>query len=557
MVLLDKAIRYAENVLSGEEITTWEVEAQCKIFLDDYNNRQFDDEFEFVLDEKKLSQVNNILKLMNFATGYVEGKQVLENLADFQCFFLANIFGWRYKDNRNKFRYREGTLFIARKNAKTALIAIVFILLMLTEQQYSEFYSICLTKELASEIKKAMSQIINASPLLKSRFKISQTKTGAIKCLITGSFFEPRVAEAGKNNSIRAAAFVSDEHANFKENSNFNAMKSGQRNVLNPLLFRTTTAYEIDDSIMIEDIEYIRKVFNGVVKNERMFALIYYAYEENLWNDKGMYQANPLRIEENYQLIREDREKAMVKPDEEGEYLTKSMNHFLPSVVSEAYIDISDVKKCELKEDFSLEGKTVYLSMDLSQSDDNTSISASYEEENGEIYTKSFAFIPTNKVGIKSRKEKVNYAQFINQGICFACGENSIDYNFVKNFILNFEKTYKCQVECLGYDVRDANLLAKELEYEGIDTVEIRQHSSVLHAPTKKLKEMIEDQKWHYYDNKLLEINLANARCTKDTNLNKYVNKKKSSGKVDMTVTTIMTILLIQQNNDNNNWGCM
>ncbi|MDZ4994384.1 terminase large subunit [Clostridium perfringens] len=554
MILLDKAIRYAENVLSSEEITTWEVEAQCKIFLDDYNNRQFDDEFEFVLDEKKLLQINNILKLMNFATGYVEGKQVLENLADFQCFFLANIFGWRYKDNRNKFRYREGTLFIARKNAKTALIAIVFILLMLTEQQYSEFYSICLTKELASEIKKAMSQIINASPLLKSRFKISQTKTGAIKCLITGSFFEPRVAEAGKNNSIRAAAFVSDEHANFKENSNFNAMKSGQRNVLNPLLFRTTTAYEIDDSIMIEDLEYIRKVFNGVVENKRMFALIYYAYEENLWNDIGMMQANPLRIEENYQLIREDREKAMVKPDEEGEYLTKSMNHFLPSLTTEAYIDIKDVKKCELKEDFSLKGKTVYMSLDLSQSDDNTSVTASFEED-GEIYTKSWAFIPKNKIALKSRREKVSYAQFIKQSVCFACGENSIDYGFVKNFILNFEEKYECTIAAIGYDIRDAKLFALQLEEEGFDTIEIRQHSSVLHAPTKYLKELIEDNKWHYFDNKLLEINLSNARCTEDTNLNKYVTKKKSSGKVDMVVSTIMTVLLIQQEEET--WDCM
>ena len=149
MILLDRAIRYAENVLSGKEITTWEVEAQCEIFLDDYYENQFEEDFEFIFDEKRLLRINNILKLMNFATGHVEGKEVLENLADFQCFFLANIFGWRYKNNRKKFRYREATLYIARKNAKTALIAIVFILLMLTEQQFSEFYSICLTKELA------------------------------------------------------------------------------------------------------------------------------------------------------------------------------------------------------------------------------------------------------------------------------------------------------------------------------------------------------------------------------------------------------------------------
>ncbi|HBX47755.1 MAG TPA: terminase, partial [Clostridiaceae bacterium] len=85
--------------------------------------------------------------------------------------------GWRFKDNKNKFRYNDNTLFIARKNSKTATIALVFILLMLTEQNYSEFYSICLTKELASEIKKIMAQIINASPLIKKYFTISLPKT--------------------------------------------------------------------------------------------------------------------------------------------------------------------------------------------------------------------------------------------------------------------------------------------------------------------------------------------------------------------------------------------
>ena len=105
-------------------------------------------------------------------------------------------------------------------------------------------------------------------------------------------------------------------------------MKSGQRNVINPLVFRTTTAYAIDGSIMKSDLEYIRKILKGDGANQRMFALLYYSEEEHLWDDVGMYQANPLRIEENYQIIREDRDKASVKEDEKTEYLTKSMNYF-------------------------------------------------------------------------------------------------------------------------------------------------------------------------------------------------------------------------------------
>lgn len=80
-----------------------------------------------------------------------------------------------------------------------------------------------------------------------------------------------------------------------------------------------------------------------------------------------------------------------------------------------------------------------------------------------------------------------------------------------------------------------------------MECVEIKQHSSVLHMPTKLLKECILAGNFRYDANRMLEINFQNARCTEDTNLNKYVNKKKSTGKVDMVVALIKAIYLLQQ----------
>jgi phage terminase large subunit-like protein len=79
------------------------------------------------------------------------------------------------------------------------------------------------------------------------------------------------------------------------------------------------------------------------------------------------------------------------------------------------------------------------------------------------------------------------------------------------------------------------------------NVVEVRQHSSVLHPPTKLLKEKIENHEFKYELNRMLEINFQNARCTYDTNLNMYVNKKRSNGKVDMVVSLINAVYLLQQ----------
>jgi len=147
MILLERALKYCEDVTTGKEVTTVEVIVQCTIFLEDYNKNQYDKKFEFCFKENELKKINNLLKLFNYATGFVAGKQVLSGLEGFQALFLCALFGWRYKNNIKKFRYRDIILFIPRKNAKTFLSALIILLLMLTEQNFSEFYSICIDRE--------------------------------------------------------------------------------------------------------------------------------------------------------------------------------------------------------------------------------------------------------------------------------------------------------------------------------------------------------------------------------------------------------------------------
>jgi phage terminase large subunit-like protein len=117
----------------------------------------------------------------------------------------------------------------------------------------------------------------------------------------------------------------------------------------------------------------------------------------------------------------------------------------------------------------------------------------------------------------------------------------------VEKFILGLEKKYGVEIVQIGYDRMNAMSTVQKLEAAGYECVEIKQHSSVLHPATKLLKEAVLGKAFRYDENQMLEINFQNARCTKDTNLNYYVNKKKSAGKVDVVVSTIIAIYLLQQ----------
>ena len=128
----------------------------------------------------------------------------------------------------------------------------------------------------------------------------------------------------------------------------------------------------------------------------------------------------------------------------------------------------------------------------------------------------------------------------------------------MERFILSLPEKYGVEIVQLGYDRYNAISTVQKLEQHGIECVEIKQHSSVLHAPTKLLREMILNRTMSYEENRLLEINFQNARCTQDTNLNKYVNKKRSSGKVDMVMATIDAVYLVQVDlltNAQMSWG--
>lgn len=546
-MLYENALRYTQDVLNGKELTTKEVRIQCEWFLRDMQ-REKDNDYPWYFDREISVKIENLLKLMNFATGIgTIGKSIYEGLADFQSFFLANVFCWRYKETKEKYRYREVVLFIPRKNSKTFICALILIILMLTEDDYSEFYSICLDRDLAAEVKKAISQIISASPALQKHFKIPRTLSGRVECLLTHSFYQPRTSQANSNNAIRPSAFIADECGAFKDNDNIAAMKSGQLSVRNPLMFKLTTAYAEDKSIMLEELDYIRKIYNGLEVDDRLFALLYYAPEEHLWDDTGLMMANPLRIEENYYEIRESRKKALAKPGERTEFLTKHMNFFMPSSAGEEFISLAKLRKCRnLRGIFDWYGKDVYLGLDLALTNDNTSV-AMVTVEDDIIYAKAWGFIPRDRIAEKNQIERTDYNRFIQEGDCFACGEEVISYAYVERFICELEEKYGVNIIRIGYDRYNCVSTAGKLEEAGYETVEVKQHSSVLHAPTKLLQESILERKFSYDGSVLYEINFQNARCTEDTNLNKYVNKKKSNGKVDMVVSTIIAIYLLQQ----------
>lgn len=507
---------------------------------------------KYVICEKKVKQLENILKLLIMPKGLKAGKTLYECSVGYQWFFYIAVLCTVYREDQNKRRYETAVLEICRKNFKTYTIATAFILLFLLEPKFSKFYSVAPDGALSREIREAISETIRSSPLIyefkgAKRFKILRDY---ILFKPTQIQYIPLSYSTSRMDGRMPNAFIADEVGALPTNYAIEAMRSGQLNILNKLGFIVSTKYPTIDNPFEDEVTYSKKVLDGLENDETRFSLLYEPDKTKGWetSDIIMQQGNPVALEipEIWEDLLKKRAYAIAVENARENFVTKHCNIIYQGVGTETYIDVKDVQACKVS-NIEWGGRIVYVALDLSESNDNTSVSMVTVDENNNILAESFAFIPEGRVIEKTASEKVNYLELTKTEKVIACGDRVIDYAVIEDFILGLEEKYGVQIQAVGYDRWNALSTAQKLENAGYNLVEIRQHSSVLHPPTKLLKEKILNKEFEYTGNRLLEINFQNARCVYDTNKNLYVNKKKSTGKVDMVVSLINAVYLLEQ----------
>lgn len=545
--MTNKALEYCKLAIN-QKTTPKYVKLQMQDFIEIAEGKND----KYVLSEIKLKQVNNILKLLIMPKGLKAGQTLYECTVGYQWLFYIAILCTVYRDNEKKRRYEIGVLEICRKNFKTFTIATIFILLFLTEPKFSKFFSVAPDGALSREVREAISEIIRSSPLIyeykdTKRFKILRDYILFKPTQVT---YIPLSYSTSRLDGRLPNAFIVDEAGALPTSYAIESMKSGQLNILNKLGFIISTKYPTIDNPFEDEVKYSKKVLDGLEKDETRFSLLYEPDKTKDWetDDMILKQSNPVALEipEIWEDLIKKRAYAIAVESARENFVTKHCNISYQGTGTETYIDVKDVQECKQAK-INWNGRVVYVGLDLSESNDNTSVSMVTVDDNNNILADSFAFIPEGRIEEKTVTEKVNYRELIRSGKVIACGDKVIDYGVVEDFILNLETKYGVQIQAIGYDRWNALSTAQKLERAGYNLVEIRQHSSVLHPPTKLLKEKILAKEFQYENNTLLEINFQNARCSYDTNKNMYVHKKKSIGKVDMVVSMLNAVYLLQQ----------
>lgn len=536
--------KYASDVVSGAISAPKYVKAQAKRFIALADNRSP----KYFVDESKVKMIDQLLGLLIMPTGLKAGKTIKECSAGFQWLLYIASLCVVWRENPNKRRYENITLEICRKNGKTFIIAVLFILLFFMEPKFSKFFSVAADGSLSRLVKEMIFQIIQSSPALEGKFKIRRDD---ILCLLTQNDYVPLNYSTSRLDGRLASVFLVDETGALPSPYALEAMRSGQLTVLNKLGFVISTKYPTAHNVFEDEIAYDKRVLDGLIEDDKRFALLYEPDDTLNWatNDEILMHGNPLALE--IPDIMEDllakRQYAIEVEGARENFITKHCNIVYQGADTESYINVPDVQKCKVDK-INWEGKEVYLGLDLALTTDNCSVVMVGVGDNGKVIAEAVAFIPADRIEEKNKVEHIDYRRYMARGKCFACGGRTVDYGYIENFILGIEEKYGVKVIMIGFDRANCLSTAQKLEAKNHQTVEVTQLSSVLHGATKLLKELILDQQFEYEANDLYEINFGNCRCSYSANLNMYVNKKKSNGKVDMVVATIIALYLLNEN---------
>nr|WP_207720411.1 terminase TerL endonuclease subunit [Clostridium gasigenes] len=523
------------------------VKKQAKSWIEIANGN----DLEAYVDEDEIELINDLLKLMIHPD---LGCTIYEGMEDYQWLLVIATMCTYNREDETRY-YETALLEISRKNFKTFISGVIFIIGMLIEPRFSRFFSVAPDFKLSNELKLAVRKIIKSSPDLVSRFKINRDM---ILCKLTEIEYVPLAYSNDGMDGKLGNIFLADE-IGAMDDYPVEAMRSSQITLDNKLGILISTQYPNDNNVLITEIDCAKRTLDGLIEDKRYFSLLFEPNIELLskdeWktNDLVIYQSNPVAVSNKkmFKAIVKKRTNAILYASKRENYLCKHNNILYRGLGVDGYVNSDQIQACKRKE-WDWNGKDVYVGADGAETWDNSSIAmVAYDEETGEVHSKTWCFVQLDHVEEKSKVEKFDYEKSIENENTIVCGESVLDYEQFEKFVVDLPSKYGVNIVNIGFDIRNLRNSAQKWERDHyLETTEVTQLSSILHPTIKWLKELILNKKYCYSDNPALENNFVNCRVKEDANLNKYIHKKisvKTAGKVDMVFSNLNAMYLLRE----------
>ncbi|GEQ49811.1 terminase large subunit [Tetragenococcus koreensis] len=524
---------YIEKVLSGELVAPEKIKNACQRHLNDLERSQSED-FPYLFDEKKADKA---IKFMQLLPG-TDGQPI--QMLGFQKFIIGSLYGWRTKQGDLR-RFNRALISMSRKNSKTYICSGIAANALIMEKEPAEGRQVLFTANSTKQARIGYDMLANSlqavsrqSKFMRQQLKIMQSK---IVHKPSNSFAMALASETNTLDGFGATVAIRDEAHEAKTRKVENVLKSGMMNQKNGLLATITTAGLDMNVPLYEDYMLAERILQGLDESDRYFIAIWELDNEKEMHDQEKWiKANPIFESEKMKetmipAIQDDADLAL-KQDNLNAVLVKNFNLWRQAS-EDSYLPAKDWNAVEVQPQ-PIRGCPVYIGIDLSKTDDLTSVSW-IVPVNGKLYCDSHSFVAT-KYGLESKEKKdgLPYRKLEKEGECSITQLESgiVDYEQVFKFIQNLIEENELDLQGICYDPFNANSIISMAEKENYPMIEVRQGTRTLNVPTRTFREQVFASNIIHPKNTILTHAVNNA-LTKEDNNGIQINKAKNSNKID------------------------
>lgn len=460
------AIKYADEVISGQIVAGKEVIAACQRFKKDLQRE------DLTLHTKEPDIVLNIIEntLVHSQGEDMKGNPLLGRpfiLEPWQIFIIYNLIGFYYKGTTER-RYKEAFIEIARKNGKTSLIAaLAWAMAILQRKSGSTCYIV------ANAMKQTLqafnfilfslqySGIVDQFKVINNSFdhsieyvfrKDDGTPDGSLKIIALA-------ASPDKQDSFNCNFAICDEVASYRLPAQYNRFKEAMKAYRNKLIVGITTAGDNVNSFGYGRQEYAVKVATGLVDDDSFFSFVARADQ----NDKGEVDyTNPIqhmKANPNYGVtvtaedLKKDSLQALNDPQQRKDFLSRSLNIY--SAAMKAWFDIDEFRASDAKYTWTLEELAElpidwYGGADLSRMYDLTAAALVGQYQGVDIVI-THAFFPVTQAANKADRDSIPFYEWLDEGWLTLCNNPTINANDIVNWFVSM-RDMGFKIKQVGHD---------------------------------------------------------------------------------------------------------
>lgn len=483
--------------------------------------------------------------------GKMGGKPFILEL--WQKALVAATFGIVHKIDGTR-KFQEVMLVVGRKNGKSTLAAAIGLYLQIADgEPGAEIYAVATKKDQAKIIWLEAKRMVRKSPSLRKRMK---TLVSEINAEFNDSFFRPLGRDSDSLDGLNVHGALLDEVHAWKDQNLYDVVVDGTTAREEPLVFITTTAGTVRESVF--DIKYdeAERVINGYedpegYKNERFLPVIYELDNRKDWIDEDCwYQANPgLGTIKQIDQLRNKVNKAKANPLLVKNLLCKDFN--VRETSHEAWLTFEQLNNTATFDLKKLKPRYGIGGSDLSSTTDLTCGTVLFMVPGDEtIYVLQMYWLPEDLLEKRVQEDKIPYDKWRDMGLLRTVPGNKIHYKYVKEWFLEVQNEYDIYIPWHGYDSWSADYYVEDMKNSfGKDGMEpVIQGKKTLSGPMKRLGRDLEAKRINYNNNPILKWCLSNTSIDVDKNDNiQPVKTSNQRRRIDGTVSLLCAYVTLER----------